>query len=314
MNRDIGVVARFSGLQIRRTCSMQRKTMLAWPVMCALTVAGCSGAPQTALSPSALEPSATFLNPDGSSMKVSAPRDLGPDGGATVDSPTPTLGFTNAVGRLVQVNLAHEVEILDDKGAIVYSRVLGETSGSTSHTVEVDLAWGTAFTWRARARHVDQFGPWSAVATFRTRNATGPQSGANLPRTPDPAPGSRLPLPNMRHVVEFVASQYPNHLLNSCQERRGTWDFMDLVVDTLRTFDNRWGYNWKRGQAGNPSLDVVDYHYGSGPSEGSTSVYIIDIIGGHCGRSPGPSWHDVTQVTRDGGGIGRWTGRGRFTN
>jgi hypothetical protein len=116
----------------------------------------------------------------------------------------------------------------------------------------------------------------------------------------------------MLHVVQQVANARPDLLRNSCQEHGGSWGFMDLVVDTLRTYDTRWGYNWKRGNVGDPSMDVIDYNYGAGRDEGTTEVYIIDIIGGHCGSSPNPVWNDVTDATRDGGSIGRWTGRGRF--
>jgi hypothetical protein len=87
---------------------------------------------------------------------------------------------------------------------------------------------------------------------------------------------------------------------------------MDQVVDTLRTYDTRWGYNGKRGNVGDPSKDVIAYHYGGGPDEGSTDVYIIDIIGGHCGPTPSVIWSDVTGVTLQSGNVGRWTGRGRF--
>ena len=73
---------------------------------------------------------------------------------------------------------------------------------------------------------------------------------------------------------------------------------MDAVVDTLRAnYDTRWGYNCKRGNCGDPSLDVIAYHYSGGNDEGNTDVYIIDIIGGHCGSSPVPVWNDVTAVT-----------------
>ena len=99
----------------------------------------------------------------------------------------------------------------------------------------------------------------------------------------------------------------------SCQDRGGTWEFLDYLVDELRKEDNRWGYNGKRGNAHDPSQDIVDYHFGGGPSENSTAVYIIDIMFGHCG-SPSPAWIDQTGVTANSGTIGRWTGRGRFTN
>jgi hypothetical protein len=87
---------------------------------------------------------------------------------------------------------------------------------------------------------------------------------------------------------------------------------MDRAVDALRSHDTRWGYNGKRGNAHDPSMDVVDYNYGSDADEGTTNVYIIDVIGGHCGGNPTPAWNDVTQITVNSGTIGRWISRGRF--
>jgi hypothetical protein len=128
----------------------------------------------------------------------------------------------------------------------------------------------------------------------------------------DPTPGEPLPLPDMSAVVRAVHEEDPGRIRRSCLEEGGDWSFMDAVVDRLRAHDVRWGYNGKRGDVNNPSQDVVDYHHGPGPSEGSTDVYIIDVIVGHCGPDPQPGWLDQTQATRDGGTIGRWTGRGRF--
>ena len=116
----------------------------------------------------------------------------------------------------------------------------------------------------------------------------------------------------MASVVQSVASANPGALRNSCQDQGGSWQFMDLVVDTLRTYDTRWGYNGKRGNASDPSHDVVAYNYGSGSDQGTTNVYIIDIIGGHCGSTPTAAWIDVTAVTANAGSIGRWISRGRF--
>lgn len=137
-------------------------------------------------------------------------------------------------------------------------------------------------------------------------------------RTPDPGPGTVLPLPTYgKAVVDSVARAFPEYLRNSCQDHPGgTWEFMDWAVDTLRTHDLRWGYNGKRGNTFDPSKDAIAYHRGPGPEVvngvGSTEVYIIDIIGGHCGASPVPTWNDVTQITLDSGTIGRWVNRGRF--
>lgn len=125
-------------------------------------------------------------------------------------------------------------------------------------------------------------------------------------RTPDPAPGERLPKPDAYAVVREVAAQYPNELTNSCQATGGTWDFMDRLVDRLRTIDLRWGYNGKLGDRNNVAFDEVAYHYGAGPELNSTEVYTFDVIGGHCGTSPGPVWFDIS----DRAGI--WLTRGRF--
>jgi hypothetical protein len=113
-------------------------------------------------------------------------------------------------------------------------------------------------------------------------------------------------------VVSDVAAQFPAAMRNSCQEQGGSWEFMDRLLDRLRTFDSRWGYNGKRGNTNDPSNDVVDYNFGSQPDEGTTDVYIIDVVSGHCGSNPGPAWIDQTENTRNSGTIGRWTGRGRF--
>jgi hypothetical protein len=83
-------------------------------------------------------------------------------------------------------------------------------------------------------------------------------------------------------------------------------------VDTLRTYDTRWGYNGKRGNMNDPSHDVVAYNYGAGQDHGSKEVYIIDVIGGHCGPNPAPAWIDVTGATRAQGSSGVWISRGRF--
>jgi hypothetical protein len=126
------------------------------------------------------------------------------------------------------------------------------------------------------------------------------------------APPPPRPLPDVRHVVQQVAAERPDLLAASCVEHGGNNEFLHALVDRLRTLDDRWGYNWKRGRVGDLSQDVVDYHYGDGPREGSTDVYIIDVIAGHCGPSPSPAFTDVTQATLDGGTVGRWTSLERF--
>jgi len=195
--------------------------------------------------------------------------------------------------------------------------------GDGTTTVSMgELPWNTTFFWRVWGTDGTKESAPSAVISFRTPAApVAPPSSGGVPvgvptgpggRTPDPQSG-RLPLPGYGSgVVAAVARANPALLSNSCQDHGGSWAFMDAVVDTLRTYDTRWGYNGKRGDVNNPSHDVVTYHHGPGPDYGSTAVYIIDVIAGHCGATPSATWIDVTDATYNGGTIGRWISRGRF--
>jgi hypothetical protein len=121
------------------------------------------------------------------------------------------------------------------------------------------------------------------------------------------AAGPALTYGDQFGTVAQVAAAHPGALQNSC----ATNDFMFEVVAELRrrTGSNRWGLNWKRGNVGDLSQDVVNYYAGPEGSvmRNNSDVRIYDIIGGHCGARPGPFWVDQTAVTRAGGTIGRWT-------
>ena len=75
----------------------------------------------------------------------------------------------------------------------------------------------------------------------------------------------------------------------------------------LRARDTRWGYNCKRGDCNDPSIDVVDYFWGIGDGQESTDVYLIDIIGAVCpDGDQSPAWIDQTDATHEEGSVGRW--------
>lgn len=271
----------------------------------------CSGPGSNPTSPSAAG-GAAGAGPDGVTLKATAPTAVSPVNDQEIETLKPNLVISNARGQHVDAEFSYRFELMDKDGGLVRQGVVAGGSGTTEFPVDVTLQEGASYSWRARAELDSFFGPWSAIAAFRTKVPPPPPPTKVAPRTPDPPPGQRLPLPNMAHIVREVAAQHPDYLARSCQEHGGTWEFMDAVVDRLREFDTRWGYNWKRGRVGDPSLDVVDYHWGPGPDEGSTDVYIIDVIAGHCGSNPTPIWNDVTEITYSSGTVGRWTGRGRF--
>ena len=252
---------------------------------------------------------------------IDPPVPISPVGGSPAASASPDFVVANGAVSGPAGHVVYRVQVARDIafGQVVASSTVDRSGGGTTTLNVGALTADSLFYWRAWGTDGTATSAMSAIQSFRTPaaaptpppyNPAPPPGGGS--RTPDPAPGQRLPLPNMSHVVQQVASEYAGALQNSCQEHGGTWEFTDRVVDRLRQYDTRGGYNWKRGNVGDPSKDVVDYHHGAGPDEGSTEVYIIDIIVGHCGSSPGPGWGDVTDVTYQGGSIGRWTGRGRF--
>ncbi|HUE87157.1 MAG TPA: hypothetical protein VMO26_13865 [Vicinamibacterales bacterium] len=256
---------------------------------------------------------------------IEPPTPLEPQGAITTNRPNFVVRNGATVGPVGAVIYRFEVGTSDTAPPAVVVTATPGGNGTTTITLG-DLPFDRTLYWRVWATNGVVDSPYSGIVSFRTPAAPAPPpapppppggGGGGLPggsggRTPDPPPGQRLPLPHMAHVVQQVAAARPDLLRNSCQEHGGSWGFMDVLVDTLRTYDTRWGYNWKRGNVGDPSHDVVDYHWGAGPSEGSTQVYIIDVITGHCGSNPGAGWGDVTDVTYSNGGVGRWTGRGRF--
>jgi hypothetical protein len=264
-------------------------------------VAACSGSPQSLTAPSAAAAGTSTAAADGSTLKASAPSLVDPINGARVSSLRPTLSWTPSVGTYASVSPSYDVEV-SSGGAIVYTA----TVSGTSHEVAAEAAYNTAYTWRVRARQDGATGPWSSVGTFESpAGAVGVTSGF---RTPDPPPGTRLPLPNESGLVNDEFNRNFSDWMNSCQERLGErgWVWLDKLIDRLRTRDLRWGYNGKRGNLNDLSQDIVDYHYGAGESFGSTQVYIIDVLFSHCGNSPSPAWIDQTGVTAASNTIGRW--------
>ena len=149
-------------------------------------------------------------------------------------------------------------------------------------------------------------GDATITATLSGTRGTSRVSVRYAYRAPDPAPGQRLPQPDILGIVHEVANQYPQAFRNSCQDAGGTWEFLDRLVDRLRLVDLRFGYNGRRGDPNFVGRDEVGYHYGAGASENNREVYVWDVIAGHCGTNPQPNNLDMTEF----GGI--WLTRGRF--
>jgi len=288
---------------------------------CAVFAVACESGMRSPVSPSAVFGGVNGLNADGSNLKVSAPLALSPLFEQTNTSLQPVLAAKGATGNYVSgATLSHRFQVAEsDAFADIVSSGTGasDAAGITRWTVETALKAKTRYVWRVRAEMGDAAGPWSNVMAFTTAGSTtttttptGPT--ASGPRTPDPAPGQRLPLPDMRATLNLFgdASQ-------SCPRGlkyvNNPWQ--DRVIDAFRQQDTRWGYNGKptRTAADNNGVPVIAagdeaaYHYGSGPDQGSFDVHLVDMLGGHCGPTPTLSWRVFT-----GEEPGFWTGAGRF--
>jgi hypothetical protein len=285
------------------------KTLPSLAIACAaaISLAACNSSPS---APSSSEAGgvATEAGPNGETLKAHPPAALAPTNDLRLDSRRPVMTASNVSGKFAGATFTYEFELMSDNNTVISRTTLPAGNGSTTWTYPTDLERDTPYKWRARARMGEAVGPWSSTARFLT---------VFEKRTPDPAPGTRLPLPNHFHIVLDVINKNPGILSNqrSCQEEewggdhvRG-WEFLDKVVDALRLEDTRWGYMWKRGVVGDPSMDVIAYNYGAGPDEGATTIWALDIVGGHCGGSAVAVWSNITGV---GGSPASWASRGRW--
>ncbi|MGQ0736443.1 MAG: hypothetical protein ACT4QD_22665 [Acidobacteriota bacterium] len=138
-------------------------------------------------------------------------------------------------------------------------------------------------------------------------------------RVPDPDPGtSVLGLPDIQALVQRIHNENPGLIFQSCPTGRKyeTNPWLDRMVDRLRQFDTRFGYNGKPNRTaadnnGFPVIaagDEITYFAGAGTAQGSRQVYAIDILFNHCGPTP-----DVTFRNFTGEEEAFWTGAGRFS-
>ena len=282
---------------------MRRMTTRACVIACALAIAGCSGNSQNLLSPTGATPASASANADGSMLKVSEPRDLGPNGVSGVPR-RPTLTFTNSTGKYASTGLAYEIEVVNAAGTPIYLRTIGETPVSGSHTMDTDLNYAENYWFRVRARLSEDVGPWANFASFRTLDPPAPPTTAP---NPTPTPGGTLPFPipaacnipgggNGFPCVAAVAALSVEWGRCAGGSGVGCHRFSRQVVNALASFDPGWQMITAApgGHACNCNV--------CGPSDGTmfredTTVYrggsVFDMIVGAGGPAPGLNWSFV---------------------
>jgi len=286
---------------------------------CAVTLVACEGGMPAPTSPSAVVGSGgNAANPDGTTVKASAPVGLAPAADATGVGLTPTLSAQPAIPRFGGSALAHRYQISTaDTFDPLVENGLGsyDVQGINRFVVPTALKTGTKYYWRVRAEAGDEVGSWSAVRAFTTTGTVAATPRADVPgekRTPNPAAGQRLSMPNMfNELIKFSDTSQSCPL--GVKYVNNPWQ--DRVIDHFRTFDTRWGYNAKPNRTANDNGgravvaagDEAAYNIGSLADEGTTEVGLVDMLIQHCGSSPSFSWRVFT-----GEEPGRWTGAGRF--
>ena len=231
-------------------------------------------------------------------VTLGTPTPTSPANGSKVGNGRPELVVANGEVSANAGAVAIQFEIDNDvllSNPSMFSVSLG-AGGTTTGMFEDALQPGP-YGWRVRATNGTVMSDWSEISTFEVDF----EAGGGF-RTPDPPAGQSLPLPDESALIAALAAENPSALADSCIEETGDWGFMDEALRRLRLKDTRWGFNCKRGLCPDISIDIVNYHYGAGPSDGSNDVWIIDIIGQVCpGGNQSPTW-----INQTGTGVGAW--------
>ena len=271
------------------------------PLVIVVLFSACSHESHTPLSPSAVTGiTNSSLNPDGSSLKVTAPTELAPDQVA-VGFRRPTLSFTNPSAH-VALGLAYDIE-LHNGGGMVYAQTIGESPTTSSHTVPMPLPRGETFWWRVRARLGDDVGPWSEFAVFAiSRDATdgaGPGPTISGP-LPFPVPAECGPFgPGDRSAcvaaMTAISPWWPDCRGGS---GAGCHRFTRSIAAALAVYDGNWGLISK-----NPGEQQCTWDF-CWPGDGSG--YGEDIVAYHTGGGNWIGWDVVTGAGAPGAGA-QWS-------
>jgi hypothetical protein len=288
--------------------------------ICVLGLAACDSQMSSLTSPTSVrQPASEAANPDGSTLKVTTPTAAAPLNNASGVSVIPTLVAVPSRGRSVATAFPHRFQVSTTENFAEIARTgIGsfDSQGIVRFVVEEQLSTGVRYYWRVRAELEDQPGPWSSVVSFVTTGTVAAAPRPDVPgenRTPNPPAGQRLPLPDMRGVL----NQFFANASDSCPTGRqyvlNPW--LNRVIDRFRQTDTRWGYNAKptrtASQNGGVPVQAAGdegaYNYGTLSDEGTVEVHLVDMLVSHCGSTPIVGWRVFT-----GEEPGRWTGAGRF--
>ncbi|MCL4811582.1 MAG: hypothetical protein KJ061_03805 [Vicinamibacteraceae bacterium] len=151
---------------------MQRVKILGL-VLALAGAAACSSDTRNPASPSATTTAATGAsNPDGSTLKVTAPTVSAPANGGTLGSTSVQLVVNNAQPKFVSDNivLTYRFQLFksDDPGTAIFEAGgVQQGAGTTGVAPTVTFENNVNYRWRARAEFGNAPGPWSDFFTFK---------------------------------------------------------------------------------------------------------------------------------------------------
>jgi hypothetical protein len=224
-----------------------------------VAVAGCSGAPQTPLSPTAAIDGSQAAAADGSTLKYTAPVLTSPENGTRIDTRRPLLIWQNSIGKYAGVGVAYEVEVVKvSTETVVYTVIVGEGPGLSEHAVPADGEYDTEYRWRVRARLDTGIGPWSTPSTFRTvQQVTIGTGGGSV------GPPRNIFIDEAVSIIQalYAAGSYD---LGSGSTRDQRNAYIEIAVATIHYGHPVWNprgpdSNWciKNGGPGRPQADDV---------------------------------------------------------
>jgi hypothetical protein len=164
---------------------MKRRFCLVPLVVCAVAVAvACGKSSPTPSTPSSAIPGDANANPDGSTLKATAPTPQSPLNGARPDQGV-TLVVGNSSLKFANTGqpLSYRFEVYNSAGNRVYqSGLVPAGASTTTHDVQGELNVGEMHSWQARPELLGTVGPWSARtnATFIAPDSVGFMKGNEL--------------------------------------------------------------------------------------------------------------------------------------
>lgn len=149
---------------------MARKVLLCTLAGVLALAFACGKSSQAPTSPSSSEVAGGAANPDGSTLKVTAPTPVSPINGAQPDAALVFVA-SKSQAKFSDLPLSYEFQVRSGSSVVYDSGVVpgvGSGPSNVQFSPAVALTPDTAFTWRARASYQGAFGPWSSDATFKS--------------------------------------------------------------------------------------------------------------------------------------------------